>query len=221
MPFLGLTFPWETQPLVWPELTLEQIVRRARLLVIDDTEFLYLELFQRDGYAIEKWSDVTDLARLERGEFDVILLDIHGVGTALSSDQGLGVLRHLKTVRPAQIVIAYSNATWTVGQQEFFDHADARLNKTGDYVDFKRTVDDLLRKHFSLGFHVDRIIRTLGPVPGDSQEVRALVTSAILTQRTSQVEKAAGRWEIDPERLNLILQLTQTAIGLLSLQLAR
>jgi hypothetical protein len=34
----------------WPELPLEDIQKRARILVIDDSEFFYLGLFKKDGY---------------------------------------------------------------------------------------------------------------------------------------------------------------------------
>jgi CheY-like chemotaxis protein len=48
--------------------------------VIDDQDFPYKELFERDGYTVTKWDDVHDLAQLESGEFDLILLDLLGVG---------------------------------------------------------------------------------------------------------------------------------------------
>ena len=71
----------------WPELSPEQIRQRARVLAIDDCEFYYLTLFEKDGYAIEKWNDIDDLQKLEKGYYDIILLDIHGVGKEHSADQ--------------------------------------------------------------------------------------------------------------------------------------
>src|SRR4051794_38006194 len=100
----------KTRP--WPRLDHAEIVKPARILVVDDNEFPYLKLFRRDGYTIEKWSSVRDLGQLEDGSFDVILLDLIGVGTRESSDQGLGVLKHIRQTNPAQIVVAYSNAEW-------------------------------------------------------------------------------------------------------------
>jgi hypothetical protein len=94
----------------WPKVEHDEIVRRTRILVIDDGEFPYGRLFKRDGYNLEKWSTLKDMGALERGDYDVVLLDLHGVGKAESSDQGLGVLRHIRETNPAQIVVAYSNA---------------------------------------------------------------------------------------------------------------
>src|SRR5438552_3980352 len=64
--------------------------------------------------------------------------------------------------KPAQIVVAYSNAEWPVKYQPFFEMADAVLPKTGDYVEFKRTVDDLLQQRFALGFYLSRVNDELG-----------------------------------------------------------
>jgi CheY-like chemotaxis protein len=82
--------------------------KRARLLVIDDQEFAYERLFERDGYNLTKWKDIENLEPLENGEYDVILLDIQGVGKQYSEEQGLGILRHIRKSNPTQIVIAYS-----------------------------------------------------------------------------------------------------------------
>lgn len=119
-----------------------EVVRRARILVIDDGAFPYKQLFERDGYTIQQWPDVTDLPALETGEFDLILLDLVGVGLAESADEGFGLLRHIRQTSSAQIVIAYSNADLSLKYQPFFRDADAVLHMTKtDYVEFKRTVD--------------------------------------------------------------------------------
>jgi CheY-like chemotaxis protein len=147
----------------WPKITHADIVRRARILVIDDGAFPYKTLFERDGYTIQQWGEVTDLEALETGEYDLILLDLLGVGRAESSDEGFGLLKHIRQTSPAQIVIAYSNADLSLAYQPFFRDADAVLHKSKtDYVEFKRTVDRLLDEHFSLGFYLNRISLELG-----------------------------------------------------------
>jgi CheY-like chemotaxis protein len=147
----------------WPTVSHDEIVRRSRILVIDDGEFPYKKLFERDGYTIVQWTDVEDLPALERGEFDLILLDLLGIGHAESQDEGFGLLKHIRKTSPAQIVIAYSNADLSLEYQPFFRDADAVLHKTKtDYVEFKREVDRLLADHFSLGFYINRIAAELG-----------------------------------------------------------
>jgi len=51
----------------WPELPIAEIRKRARLVVVDDGEFPYGQLFRRDDYQLDKWNDVHDLQKLESG----------------------------------------------------------------------------------------------------------------------------------------------------------
>lgn len=196
----------------WPELPLDEIRKRARLLVIDDQDFYYLPLFQKDGYSIEKWDDVKDLTKLEIGFYDIILLDIQGVGKELSQDQGFGILKYLRKSSPAQIIVAYSNADWSVKYQEFFEMADAVLYKQKDYVDFKRTVDNLLRDRFSLGFYVNRIDKLVAPYITEPEKVRQITQKAILTKSPDRLKQYLDKIIDNKETFNTVLQIVATAI---------
>lgn len=201
----------------WPQLEHDEIVKRARVLVLDDGEFPYLRLFRRDGYTIEKWNRVKDLPALEAGDYDVILLDLHGVGLAESADQGFGVLAHLRKVNPAQIVVAYSNAEWSVDYQAFFESADAVLHKTkDDYVSFKRTVDGLLFQRFSLGFYLGRIRNELQNT-GAPEAAIGKAQKAILTGDLSSLERYLVKRVDDRVTVERVLHVAQVAIGVLQL----
>jgi hypothetical protein len=202
----------------WQELPLDEIRKRTKLLVIDDTEFYYLPLFKRDGYNIEKWDDVVDLAKLERGEFDIILLDIQGVGKEISpNDQGFGVLLHLRKVSPAQILIAYSNADWSVKYQEFFNMADAVIYKQKDYVEFKRTVDELLKERFSLGFYINRVVKLTEQYLTDTDKIRDLTANAILSRSTKKLERYLQNSIESKDTVNLVLQVVSIGLGIAAL----
>ncbi len=201
----------------WPEVSIDEIRKRARIVVIDDAEFYYLTLFQKDGYIIEKWDDVTDLQKLEAGFYDIILLDIQGVGKSQSTDQGLGIIKHLKRVRPSQIIVAYSNADWPLKYKEFFDLADATLDKRGDYVDFKRKVDDLLSARFSLGFYVDRITGLVGPGIADVEKLRATIEKAVLHRDPKILQRLLSDSKVDWETIKAALEVAQTAIAIISM----
>jgi CheY-like chemotaxis protein len=135
----------------WPKLPFEDQKKRSRILVIDDEKFEYIPLFQKDGYAIDKWKDlvIEKLTELESGLYDIILLDIQGVGKTFSPDQGLGALKHIKNVNPTQIVIAYSNSDYNLKYQEFFNLANRVIQKSSDYYIFKEAVDKSIRERFS------------------------------------------------------------------------
>lgn len=211
---------WFRSDPIWPAASAVEVRRRARLLVIDDQDFPYLELFRRDGYNITKWDDVTDLPSLERGDYDLLLLDIHGVGQEYSRDQGLGVLEHLLEAAPTVIVIAFSDADWSLEYKRFFDRADATLHKGADYVEFKRRIDELLEHRFSLEFYLSRIERVLGPESLDRAELREAARKAILARDVGSFRKYLEARSIDEGRVALALTVAQTAIGLLQILIA-
>ena len=200
----------------WPTVSPDEIKKRARILVIDDSDFPYLILFKKDGYVIEKWNDVDDLPKLEAGYYDVILLDIQNVGRAHSQEQGLGILKHLHSVNPAQIVVAFSNADWSLKYHEFFLLADASLAKTEDYFQFKRTVDRLLQDRFSLQFYVDRICRLAGKNIQDDPKLRKLAEAAIRRGATAKLERYLKSISDNPDVISLSIKVAKVAVTLLS-----
>lgn len=198
----------------WPNLSIDEIRKRARILVIDDSDFFYLQLFKDDSYTIEKWDDVNDLQKLESGYFDIVLLDIQGIGKKQSKDQGFGILKHINQTCPAQIVIAYSNANFSLKYHDFFKNADAILAKTADYVEFKRTVDKLLVQRFSMGFYVDRIAKLASPYlpPQDINKVKTLSEKAILNGKTDRFKDYLQSNIDNEDKVEIIIQIVNIAI---------
>jgi DNA-binding response OmpR family regulator len=201
----------------WPELSLEEIKKRARLLVVDDNEFPYKELFDRDEYNIDKWDDIENLSKLENGYYDIILLDIQGVGKSHSEEQGFGILKHLRATTPAQIVIAYSNADWSLKYQDFFDLADSRLDKRADYVEFKRNVDKLLSDRFSLGFYVGRIENILSGSGLDGDDLKIILEKHIKKRNVGKLSRYLHTNVADKEKVQIALSVVQTAIAIASI----
>jgi len=202
----------------WPDLSMDEVRKRAKILVIDDMEFTYLPLFAKDGYTFEKWNDVDDLPKLESGYYDIILLDIQGVGAAQSHhEQGLGVLRHLRQTCPAQIVIAYSNADFSLKYHEFFKLADRTLAKTADYVEFKRTVDQLLAQRFSIGFYIDRVLKIASPYVADANRLRDLTSSAILRGKKRRLTTYLSEHVDSKEAISMILQVVEVGLAIAAL----
>jgi CheY-like chemotaxis protein len=196
----------------WPTPSHAEIVRRARILVIDDGDFPYKRLFERDGYTIQQWSDVDDLSALETGEYDVILLDLLGVGRAESSDEGFGVLKHIRAESPAQIVVAYSNSDLSLEYQSFFRDADAVLHKSkADYVEFKRAVDRLLSERFSLGFYLNRISAELGEKRANAPKAIQKAETAILTGDVEPLRRYLSRRIDDTVTVDRVIALAGVA----------
>ncbi len=196
----------------WPVFTFEEIKKRSRILVIDDAEFFYTQLFAKDGYTVEKWDDVKDLPKLESNYFDIILLDIQGVGRQYTSEQGLGILKHLKRNNPAQLIIAYSNSDYSLKYQEFFEMADAKLAKEQDYINFKTTVDELLKQRFSVDFYLDKITTIVTPHTADPHKIVSMAKKGISNSKEGRINKALCFLLDNKEAVRLVLTVVQTAL---------
>src|ERR1022692_2980561 len=111
-----------TQTVAEPDI--ETLRKRGKILVIDDHDLPAQVLFERDGYHFERWPEIKNLSQLTDGHYEIILLDLQGVGLNESPDmQGLGILRHIKKSNPAQIVIAYSAQPQKISARSFLDFA--------------------------------------------------------------------------------------------------
>lgn len=128
-------------------ISLEQLINRTRIVVIDDNEAEFpFKIIRSYGYAVDYWNDVNDLRRLESGFYDIIILDIGGIGRSLDEEnEGVAVLRHIKQFNPLQIVIAYSGQSHDTRRIPFFQLADQYVPKPTNAITWKETLDDLLK----------------------------------------------------------------------------
>jgi CheY-like chemotaxis protein len=121
---------------------IHEVRRQLRLLVVDDDPNAFpTEALRLEGYNITEWRRVERLADIERGEYDIVVLDIGGVAlhlTQVSKQDGLGVLEHLKRNNPAQIIIAFSGNQYDISKSEFFTKANAILGKPADVLKCRR-----------------------------------------------------------------------------------
>lgn len=122
--------------------------RSARILVIDDDQnsFDPFKPLQKEGYAIDFWQKIEDLTKLEQGYYDIIVLDIRGVGQEWSSEEeGFAILELVKSRNPSQVVIAYSGETFDFSKQKFYRMADDMIPKSSvDAAKCKAVIDGLI-----------------------------------------------------------------------------
>lgn len=168
---------------------LETARKNARILNIDDQEWPYQPLLERDGYHIERWPEVRNLSQLTDGHYNLILLDIQGVGMDESRQlQGLGILEHVKKTNPAQSVIVYSSKPQKPSRNQYLSMADAVLDKGDPYIDFKSAIDDLISKRTSFDYFVAVMNRELGT---DAARAPKAVPYALVAARRGNTDKLA------------------------------
>jgi len=201
----------------WKKIPFDEIKKRSKVLVIDDNEFKYLELFKNDGYTIEKWNDIDDLSKLETGYYDIIFLDIQGVGKAISSEQGLGVLKHIKKENPAQIVIVYSDADYSLKFQDSFKKANDTIQKGSDYVEYKEKMDEYLKLRFSKKFYIDQatiLLMNSGVNSISEEKLRKIVEKSIDKNNSEYLSGKIKNFMPNEKQLGLALQVVRTGIAI-------
>lgn len=168
--------------------------KRVKIVVIDDDENAFpTKKLQEDGFTIEHWKNVKALDRLERGDFDIIVLDIGGVAIKLSASDGLGVLEHLKKMNPYQVVVAFSGQTFDLGKSKFFKMADDTLAKPVDVLKCVQVLDDLILAKFNISNlweNIVAILRKEKVSQATINEIEQLLVQAIESKNISLLERA-------------------------------
>lgn len=196
--------------------TLEELRKRSRILVIDDQEFPFLGLFKRDTYSIERWPEVENLQKLTDGFFDVILLDIHGVGLVESPRrQGLGIMEHIKNVNPAQAVILYSSKPQSITNRNVLLLADEVLDKSAEYLEYKQAVDQLLLRRYSAEYFIFVMNRELGDAAALTPKAVPRALRALRTGKTEPLRGYLSRSLRDDQRIDRIINVIGTGAAVL------
>jgi CheY-like chemotaxis protein len=206
------------KPITLAEPNIEDLRKRAKILVIDDQALPAQRLFQRDGYHFERWAQIKNLSQLTDNHYDIILLDVQGVGLNESPElQGLGILAHVKQSSPAQSVIVYSAQAQKISLRPLIDMADAVLDKDASYVQYKDAVDNLLRERATPGYFIAAINRELGTKA-------ALVPGAVPRALDAFRKKSPGKLEAylrdnlpDTQQVDRILTIVSIGISVLSM----
>jgi len=130
-----------------PQISIGDQIKRTRILVIDDNEDEFpFKVLRAEGFSIDYWPDIKDLSKLEHSFYDIIILDICGIGLEYDeANEGVGILRHIKRVNPAQIVVAYSGQAHESSRIPFFKLADQYVPKPANALTWRECLDDLIQ----------------------------------------------------------------------------
>lgn len=166
-----------------PKFDLASLRSRTSILVIDDDVNAFpTEALNREGFKIQYWPAVESLDRLEKGDFDIIVLDIPGVARSITPDDGLGILKHLKEAAPNQIVIAFSGQSFDLSKQQFFKLADDVLKKPADTLACKQVLDHLISTKMSATHHwksIAAILKREGVSQQQIDEIEKRIATAV------------------------------------------
>jgi len=203
---------WRARPEVKAP-SLETVRKTAKVVVIDDQSFPAERLFKRDGYHIERWSKVENVSQLTDSHFDIILLDLHGVGLQESPErQGLGILQHVKQRNPTQLVVAYSAQPWNISNRDYFALADGVLEKGSDYLIFKETVDELLLRRYSVGYFIYKMNQELGDSAASAPKAVPKALQAIRQDNVNKLRVYLEKTIQDKKTIDRVLTVIGIAV---------
>ncbi len=171
------------------------------VLVVDDKKFEHVERLKRDGFTVTFRNDLEQFRDVDDFQFDLILMDLHGVGLKLSDDGGRGVIRHIRKIAPTQLVLAYT--AHQGGPSNFegvFQDADQVLDKGASYLSFKTSIEDNLARLRTPEHYIERSLPTIST--SGANRLRPVIEAALggepVDERTSEAVKALKAEQRDP-----------------------
>lgn len=187
--------------------------KNSRILNIDDQEWPYAPLLERDGYHIERWPEIRNLSQLTDGHYTLILLDIQGVGLKEAQKlQGLGILEHIKKTNPAQSVIVYSSKPQKPSRNRYISLADVVLDKADPYVDFKSAIDDLIVNRTSFDYFVAVMNRELGIEAARAPKAVEYALKALKSGHTDKLGRYLGKVLTNGAQITTVLGIIEAGI---------
>jgi CheY-like chemotaxis protein len=126
----------------------EELVRRSRILVIDDQKPELINDLKSAHFSVDYVDDITasTIDTIEKPLYDLILLDFGEVGKSFGDDHGLSLLRHIKRVNPAIIVLTYTSMALQTKHSDFYRLADGTLAKDAGIQESLERIEVGLRK---------------------------------------------------------------------------
>lgn len=141
-----------------PTLTREELIRRSRILVIDDETPPLIEDLRREGFSVDHDSIGSEITKINRGLYTIVILDYSGIGRNFGKNQGLDLLREIKRCNPACYVVAYTSKSLKIHQSDFYRLADATLSKDSGWSETIEKVEASLREAYDVARLWDSVL---------------------------------------------------------------
>lgn len=182
--------------------------KNCRILFIDDHDVPLIITLKNEGWCVDYWEDVKRMSDLESGQYDLIFLDIGGVGIEYSpKEEGLGILRRLKDANPSVLVIAYSSQEYDFEKQKFYEIADAKLSKSSGALQAMSTIEELLKKKWTIEHQLENIETILLLSKVEKKQIEAIKTILITKHDTKKFDSAIKGLKISGTVITIVTKI--------------
>jgi DNA-binding response OmpR family regulator len=190
-------------------LSRDELLRRSRILVVDDERPDLIDDLEHAHFAVQYVADITkdNIDLIERPLYDLVLLDFGNVGNAFGHDSGLSLLRHMKRVNPALVVLAYTSKSLGTEHADFYRLADGVLAKDDGIGESTQKIEEALRKAHSIDNLWKGVLAVAGIAPNSKQDLewQALVVKGSKDRRKLAILKDKVRDAIGSEAAEKVI----------------
>ena len=173
-----------------------EILRRARIAVLDDEIPEMLQDLRDHGLAVTHLKSVADIQfqALADGFYDLLLLDYGGIGARFGPDQGLDVLRYLKRVNPSLYILAFTARTFDASKADFFRLCDGVVKKDAGIRETLEQIEIHLAEVLTPAFQMQALSKALGLTSDQQEKLEKVVSEAVSgTESREEAISAAKR----------------------------
>ena len=183
------------------KLPRHEIIRRSRILIIDDEKPDLIQDLKQVGYYVDFLEDIKpdNLNVFEGSRYDLVLLDFGNVGLSFGENQGLEILRLIKKIDSSIFVLTYTSKALGTKHAEFYRAADGTLAKDAGIGDSLSKIEDSLVHSHSIFNIWSGLLDELGVVAGSPEDfklqdkyVRGLKTRAKIDKWEQEVVDLAS-----------------------------
>lgn len=149
---------------------------KAKIAIVDDEEIPHIKKLNDDGYTIQEFSDIQNIDEFISWKYNIVVLDIQGIGKELSSNSGgWKILNYIKSVSPHTVVIMFTGADWSIKDHKSdLQLADDFLSKDLEFLDFKMKLDEAIKKCFSYHYHFEIEKKRIEKIIKNTNEIREI-----------------------------------------------
>jgi DNA-binding NarL/FixJ family response regulator len=185
--------------------------KQLRILFIDDEDLPIIQAFRDEHYDVQHWKDVESLEALVDGRFQVVFVDVRGVGHKYGGT-GLNLVQHISRHNPLIYTIVFSAKPFTGQESDLIrKHADRCIMKD---CTFYELTDEL--EQYAKGLTPAFVIARLENVVKLNWWQRFLIKRGKpLSDRS--LDKLAKRTQFAGDALAIVKNSTAIAAALIAL----
>ena len=155
-------------------LSREEILRRSRILIVDDEMPEIINDLKKARFSVDYEQDITkdNMNIVDQSTYDLVLLDFGNVGKSFGADEGLSLLKYIKRVNPAIVVLSYTSKALSTEHADFYRLSDGVLAKDAGIADSLERIEDGLKKAHSIENVWLGLITLAGITQGSDEDIR-------------------------------------------------